>query len=277
MAGARTRARDTDRDEAINVLGAAFADGQLTREEYDARVAKALSATTLGGLGSVISDLQKPGERHEARLSRLEPPGEQASTTPSWPPSPGVPTPRRAAISAAVGVAALAFGVFVIPRVIADDRAPDSGSAALPHVDVLTPDGFRTFVDAVRARSGDTLVLDVTIGSDYGRVMVPVDATSDRYVEWIWRDGGFEAGETAGTDHDGAIRFDLERIDPDAIPDLVEQAAGLVDEPDSVYINVDPEPDDRQGQCYDVSAGNRFSEYARVYASCSGEVLDIEE
>lgn len=54
---ARLRAADRDRDVALDVLGQAFADGRLDREEYDARSAAVSAAKTLGDLVPLLDDL----------------------------------------------------------------------------------------------------------------------------------------------------------------------------------------------------------------------------
>ena len=51
------RASDRDRDVALEVLGEAFADGRLTREEYDVRAGAVAVAKTLGELPAHLQDL----------------------------------------------------------------------------------------------------------------------------------------------------------------------------------------------------------------------------
>ena len=51
------RASDADRDVAADVLCAAVADGRLTLEELDDRLAAALSARTLTELAALIAEL----------------------------------------------------------------------------------------------------------------------------------------------------------------------------------------------------------------------------
>ncbi len=53
----RLRASDTDRERAIDVLKSAFAEGRLTKDEYDDRVAKIYASRTYGELGVLTSDL----------------------------------------------------------------------------------------------------------------------------------------------------------------------------------------------------------------------------
>lgn len=69
-APAATRAGDSERDDVVELLGDAFADGRLTREEFDARSEAALAARTRGDLRALTRDLP-PGliaaRRHARR------------------------------------------------------------------------------------------------------------------------------------------------------------------------------------------------------------------
>ena len=54
---ARIRAADTDRDRVAEILGTAYSEGRLSKDEYDARLASALSARTYTDLDQVLADL----------------------------------------------------------------------------------------------------------------------------------------------------------------------------------------------------------------------------
>lgn len=54
------RAADADRDRAAGILGTAYSEGRLSRDEYDARLEVALSARTYGELDHVLADLPAP-------------------------------------------------------------------------------------------------------------------------------------------------------------------------------------------------------------------------
>ena len=54
---AHLRASDADRDVAHGALGRAYADGRLTREEFDQRSEAVLGARTLGELPALLADL----------------------------------------------------------------------------------------------------------------------------------------------------------------------------------------------------------------------------
>lgn len=53
-----TRARDADRNEAVDLIDTAYSDGQLTAAEREQRSTHALQAGTLGALDSLTRDLQ---------------------------------------------------------------------------------------------------------------------------------------------------------------------------------------------------------------------------
>jgi Domain of unknown function (DUF1707) len=70
------RASHADREQAIDTVKAAFARGQLTMDELDARVGRALTARTYAELSVVTvgiragSDLARPPEPARAQLRR---------------------------------------------------------------------------------------------------------------------------------------------------------------------------------------------------------------
>jgi hypothetical protein len=66
-------ASTADRDSAVEVLKAGYAEGRLTKEEYEARAEQAFTARTLGDLARVTADL--PDESPAAPPSRSAPAG----------------------------------------------------------------------------------------------------------------------------------------------------------------------------------------------------------
>jgi Domain of unknown function (DUF1707)/Domain of unknown function (DUF4190) len=77
------RASTADREHAIEVLKAGFAEGRLTKEEYDARAGGAFAARTLGDLATITGDL--PGGLPRA---------------PVWPATPASPQTSGLAVAA---------------------------------------------------------------------------------------------------------------------------------------------------------------------------------
>ena len=58
--GGHLRASDADRERAIDVLKAAFVQGRLTKDELDARAARALTARSHADLAALTADLHRP-------------------------------------------------------------------------------------------------------------------------------------------------------------------------------------------------------------------------
>ena len=53
----KMRACDADRDRVADVLGVAYSEGRLSKDEYDGRLEQALSARTYADLDQVVTDL----------------------------------------------------------------------------------------------------------------------------------------------------------------------------------------------------------------------------
>jgi hypothetical protein len=51
------RASDADREQVIGVLKAAFAQGRLTKDEFDARVGHAFTSRTYADLAALTADV----------------------------------------------------------------------------------------------------------------------------------------------------------------------------------------------------------------------------
>ncbi len=65
------RASDADRDRITARLQEHFAEGRLTRDELDERVATVLHAKTFGELRGVLADLPEPAPAAQAAPARL--------------------------------------------------------------------------------------------------------------------------------------------------------------------------------------------------------------
>jgi hypothetical protein len=53
----KMRAADADRDRVAGILGTAYSEGRLSKDEYDARLDSAMSARTFADLDRVLTDL----------------------------------------------------------------------------------------------------------------------------------------------------------------------------------------------------------------------------
>ena len=68
------RAADVDRDRVAGILGTAFTEGRLTRDEYDDRLQTAFTARTYADLDQVVADLPA------APSTEVEPVAEETQT-----------------------------------------------------------------------------------------------------------------------------------------------------------------------------------------------------
>jgi hypothetical protein len=100
----KIRAADTDRDRVAGRLGTAYSEGRLAKDEYDARLDRALSARTYADLDQLVTDL--PAAR---------PPAVTGATAPT----PAARTNGLAIASLACGIAQFAFGpLATIPAIV---------------------------------------------------------------------------------------------------------------------------------------------------------------
>jgi hypothetical protein len=110
----RLRASTADRERAVDVLKAGFAEGRLTKDEYDDRVCKAYAARTYAELAVVTGDL--PGGQMVAPYGQPYP-------------QPYVPVRRRtnplAVASLICGLSQPFLGVTTIPAIILGHVARD--------------------------------------------------------------------------------------------------------------------------------------------------------
>jgi len=104
------RASDADRDQLIDVLAAALAQGQLTRDEFDARMGQALASRTYADLTVIAAGI--PARRAAPPRTRLQ---RRVGNAARWGAS-GVITPAILAAAFALvsvpgdgGYAAMAF------------------------------------------------------------------------------------------------------------------------------------------------------------------------
>ena len=102
----KIRAADADRDRIAGILGTAYSEGRLSKQEYDARLDSALSARTYADLDHVVADLPA------AHAAVPSPSAATMVTTPAR-------TNGLAIASLACGLAQFAFGpLATIPAIV---------------------------------------------------------------------------------------------------------------------------------------------------------------
>lgn len=125
------RASHADRERAVDVLKAAFAEGRLTQAEYEQRVETAYRSATYGELGRLVADLPigpvPPAAfptAVPAAFAAAPPSAPVAYTFPGFPPPPELPPMNGLAVASLMcGMAGLVVGVPALPAIVLGHRA----------------------------------------------------------------------------------------------------------------------------------------------------------
>lgn len=263
------KARDADRDAAIEVVEAAYADGQISRPDYDLRVDRLLRATTVGELQMLIQDLRLPEGEHVTEAVEVVTALDEESPSASRP-GPNLSAAKIVLVSAA---AVLALGLVVplvlVSRVDSTGHVASGSAEVGSTVDLTSGKGFTRLVREVEAKTGSSTVFNAVIYPSYAVVEVPEDAKSQRSFGWYYNG---EWDEWTGTGTAEEERFELDQINGRTLAALVKEARGLVDKPTTSYVIVNALGRD-QGVCMSVYAGNDHAETAYLDARCDGTVV----
>lgn len=262
MTDARTRARDTDRDAAIEVVNAAYADGQLTDAERDQRSLRLREAVTFADLDAQLVDLQRPGESGwHAPVRRIALAGDGS---------------RKGVVWGVVGLVAVLLVALWLPGFLAGDDGVLTETGADEEVAITSPrtaKGYVELTEAVREKFDTTMVIEVSLSEDSALVKVLLEEGKRRYAWWTY-DGEWDEW-TVGTlsDLDEVLLLDMTDLDPDVIAPSIDAAVARVDEPDNVAAYVTRSAY-REGQCLYVAVSNRFGEGERSDFGCDGTQLE---
>ena len=273
------KARDADRDAAIDVVEAAYVNGQITQADSELRVERLRQAGTVGEVQTMVRDLRPPEE--EPGVSRLAPLAPQPPAG-AVPPAPRPPRPAKR-LQAGVGVMVAMVVLFaavglVVPLVmfssvdggVTSSRSVDT-EVREPEQDVelTTARGYDRLVAAVEKRTGSATVFTATIYPGYAVVDVPVDGRSQRSSSYYY-DGRWQEWTGSGTHDQG--RFELDRLDGSTVATLLKKVTRLVEDPSSSYVLVNPRGRDA-GVCLSAYALNEFEKTAYLDARCDGTVV----
>ena len=267
------RARDQDRDQAIEVVEAAWADGQIIEADRDKRVESLLQAQTLAETQMLVHDLQRP--------KTPPPPAEYGAAGAQVDQLQAVKLPKaRSQTSGAtigcilvpmvflVVFGGIAFAIFMGLRsnqVLDPGEKPGAGQ-----VNVISVDGLSDLVDALVEETGSSEVFSAVLYPTYAIVDVPVDATSQRDMSFYW-DGDLEEWGSTSTSTEG--RFDLADIDGDVVAELVKNAQGRVDGPDTWYASITLPSEGEDDAWIWAYATNEYSETAYVAGTLDGTLV----
>ncbi|MFD7918915.1 DUF1707 and DUF4190 domain-containing protein [Streptomyces sp. NPDC059740] len=115
------RAAHTDRERAVDVLKAGFAEGRLPQHEYEQRVARAYAAQTYGELEMLVSDLPQGPMTPLAPAPVMQ---QRPAVPPTFMAQPVVPTNGTSTAALVCGVLMpFTWGATAIPAVIMGHKA----------------------------------------------------------------------------------------------------------------------------------------------------------
>lgn len=261
------RARDKDRDAAIEVVEAAWADGQIVEADRDRRVQELLSAQTIAEIEMLIHDLQLP-----AGIYPTPPQAPAAGGAPKAKVPTSLPLVALLVVVAVLGVAVA--GVVAAVVAVTGSPEPETVGASDPvpisTVDLFSPGGYGDLVADVASERGSTEVFEAVLYPGYAVLYLPADATSSRYELWYW-DGRLDDLDSRNT-LTGGERLDLADVDPAVVVRLIRKVKRLVDEPVSWYAIVRA-PDPANGAAITTYASNEYSESEYASATLEGRIV----
>lgn len=119
------------------------------------------------------------------------------------------------------------------------DDDEDENAAA---TDLLTPDGARRAVAALKPLMGGTKVTAFTLYDEHASAQAPLKFNPLLYDRFSYRDGQAKNDGMGGTLMSGDKPVDLDSVDWDALPALLRTARATLNipEPESSYVIVDP-------------------------------------
>lgn len=267
------RAKDADRDRFVELIEAAYVDGQLGDADRELRVGRALSAETLDELETLTRDLQLP-----------------AGYVPPQPPAQPTLRPQRlVGLLVAVGAVIVLMGVGVVS--LALFAGVDTGTSTSPALEVesaqaapqevgdeaevpsfaMTPAEVRRFVRAYERQFGTLDVYEVALYPTRVGVQAPVRGSRPRFERWTWEGAWRQDTEASAVIGPGGI-IDLGGVDVRRLFANIATAKKTlgVQRGKLTHVLVN---DWSEVPTVNIYIGNSFNESGYLKTTLSGEVL----
>lgn len=272
------RARDADRDRYVDVIEAAYVDGQIGDADRELRVARALSAETLDELEALTRDLQNrpvpaaPVQAGAAGTSR---------------------TGRLGGILVALGlfVALVGAGVMAVAVLLASSVGtsqqgtsstvvvPD-GASSSPAEEVraprtpsfaMTARDVRGFLRAYERRFGTTDAWDVSFYPQRVAVDVPVRGSRPRYETWSWDGTWQRTSPPRGASPFHTRLVDLDAIGPDRLMANIRTAERSLGVQRGSFTHAVLWDDPTHGPTLNIHVANDFDENGYLRTTLAGD------
>lgn len=268
------RARDADRDRAVEVIEAAYGTGQLGDADRDLRLSRARSAETLDELDGLTRDLGPTARTTIAPVPRATRPAGRARYTGGVLAGLGV---FVALVAAGVtGVVALAmFAVTGTPETV---TSPGVEVAPAPVEEVseeasfeMTASHVRRFVAAYEKKFGTPEAYEVVFFPQRVGVQVPVRGSRPRMERWTW-DGAWRQDSTASAVIGGTQRVDAGAIDVRRMFANIATARRTLDVEGARFTHAVLTRRSTDPAALNIYVANDFNESGHLSTTPSGEV-----
>lgn len=238
---AGTRAKDSDRNDTCKILDSALSEGQLSMAEHGERVKAATTATTLGDLQSLVSDLQNSNA--PVQLPDLKKPSRAGGG--GW----GMRVATAAVLVAlGMGIGWGLYGNTSSPLSFETDPGAKSDGieprVVTPPRQLQSLGGLEGLLEQMRQRFGDTMGYSLVVYPEYA-VLARADPNDERRVLRYTYRGGFDDPSTSAKS-DSDVLVDLGAFDVKTAVATLRGAPGIVGmeeadvDRDSTYLTVDP-------------------------------------
>lgn len=273
------RARDADRERYVDVIEAAYVDGQLGDADRELRISRALTAETLDELVVLTRDLQ----------NRPVPVVATQAPAPRSPARPAASAYSRSLRTLAGIVGAVLVGVVFIGAASSmqgtEDDLATGVSVPTPWVeaaDGVTTPGFamraghvRELVRAYQARFGSLEPYEVTFYPRRVQVQVPVAGNRPRFELWSW-DGTWTKDAAPVVLDPSHERVDLGGLDPDRLLDNIRTARGALRVEEARFSRAVLSRSGDDPAVVTIQVTNQFHETGHLTATPAGEILGRE-
>ena len=240
----RTRAKDSDRNDTCQILDSALSEGQLSMTEHGERVKAATTATTLGELQALVSDLQT--NNSPVQLPTLK------KTRPTFVAGDG--WGLRIAVAGVLVVLGIGIGWGLYgntPSPLNFTSDPGAKSDGITPV-VLTPPkqlhslgGLTGLIEQMKQRFGDTTGYRLVVYPEYASLTRPDPTEERRELNYTYR-GGWD-DPTSSSKTSNAVEVDLSKFDAKAVVGVLRGAPETLGmkpaDIENTYLTIDPAND----------------------------------
>lgn len=212
---AGTRAKDSDRNDTCKILDNALSEGQLSMTEHGERVKAATTASTLGELQHLVSDLQNSNA--PVQLPDLKQPRGQRARG-GW--------KMGLAYSAVLVLLGIAIGWGLYGNTsspLSFQTDPGAKSDGIPAKvltaprELLSLGGFNGLFEQMRKKFGDTVGYELEIREDWATLVRADPNDNRRKIDYDYRGGWGDPDSNPEALSDGDRLVDLAKFDFTAI------------------------------------------------------------